>query len=178
MQRSEVDRQSTKVNPVGHRNYAGHVRFRAESELGKGALERCWEAAYSVGDVWARFRIVVDLGRNTCTLSRTPDTDYGPLLRELAGKTKQSLTPLPTPPQRVDSLTLDVQIIGLKMSQVSAAAVPAGPAGDWLVAQAFLPGSTESFLLGVSNRLSAGEIVIPKPESAPAVLHVLSQIFG
>jgi hypothetical protein len=107
-----------------------------------------------------------------------PETDYTALLRELAGKTDESLTPLPPPPRRVETLTFDIDIIGLKMSQVRPRAVASGPTGDWLVVQAYLPGSSKSFLLGVSNRLCAGEIVIPEPESGRAVVHALSQVFG
>ncbi len=178
MQRREMRTGSDESNPVESRLSAGHVRFRTESEMGMSALQRRWQAMYSYGDGWSRFKISVDLNRGKCTLVRAPDADYSAMLRELVGKTKESLTPLPPPTRRVESLTFDVDIIGLKMSRVSAREVPSGPAGDWLVVQAYLPGSTESFLLGVSNRLSAGEIIVPKAESAPAVLQALSQVFG
>ena len=98
------------------------------------------------------------------------------MLRELAGKPPESLTPIPPPSRRIDSLTFDIEIIGLKMPRVGAGAV--GPAGDWLVVQAYLPRSTESFLLGVSNRLAAGEIIVSRPESGPTIVHVLTQVFG
>jgi hypothetical protein len=94
------------------------------------------------------------------------------------GKPTGSVTPLPIPRNRVDSLTLDVEILGLKMTRVDAGAFKAGRAGDWLVVQAFLPRSAESFLLGLNDRMNAGEIVVAKPDSVPAVVDTLSQVFG
>ncbi|MGD8868560.1 MAG: hypothetical protein PVI01_13055 [Gemmatimonadales bacterium] len=179
MRRRDVDPGSGETNPVDSRLSAGHVRFRTESEMGLGALQRRWQATHSSAKGWSCFKITIDLDRHRCTLGRVPETDYSALLRDLAGKTDESLTPLPPPPRRVESLTFDIDIIGLKMSQVTPrAAARGGPAGDWLVVQAYLPGSTESFLLGVSNRFSAGEIVVPKPESGRAVIQALSQVFG
>ena len=78
---------------------------------------------------------------------------------------------------RLEKLTpFDVEIIGLRMPRVREGT--SGPSGDWLVVLAYLPGSTAGFLLGVSNRLGAGEIVVSRPESGQAVVHVLSQVFG
>jgi hypothetical protein len=142
-------------------------------------MGRRWQAIYAHGQGWARFRIAIDLGRQTCTLYRTPDSDYSAMLRELEGKSPDALTPIPKPAKKVDSLTFDVEVVGLKMPRVSpGATAAAGPAGDWLVVQAYLPGSTDHFLLGVSNRLGAGEFVVPKAESGPTVVHVLSQVFA
>lgn len=178
MRRRDVDSGSGETNPVGSHLTACHVRFRTETEMGLGALQRRWQATHSSGDSWSKFKIQIDLNRHRCTLARMRETDYSALLRDLAGKGDESLTPLPPPPRRVESLTFDIDIIGLKMSHVKPRAVTSGPAGDWLVVQAYLPGSSESFLLGISNRLSAGEIVIPKPESGRAVVQALSQVFG
>jgi hypothetical protein len=178
MRRREVDSGSSETNPVDSRLSAGHVRFRAESEMGLGALQRRWSATYSWGEGRSRFRITVDLDRSRLTLARTPEADYSALLRDLAGRTPESLTPLPPPSRRVETLTFDIDIVGLKMSDVNLQAAPSGPAGDWLVVQAYLPGSSEFFLLGISNRLAAGEIVIPRPQAGPAVLQALSQVFG
>lgn len=178
MRRREVDPGSGETNSVDSRLSASRLRFRTETEMGLGALQRRWQATHSSGESWSRFKIQIDLNRHRCTLARMPETDYSALLRDLAGKTEESLTPLPPPSRRVGSLTFDIDIIGLKMSQVGRRAATSGPAGDWLVVQAYLPGSSESFLLGISNRLSAGEIVIPKPESGRAVFQALSQVFG
>ena len=178
MRRREVDTGSSETNPVDSRLSAGHVRFRTEREMGLGALQRRWLATHSWAEGLSRFKITVDLDHSRLTLARVPEADYSALLRDLAGKTHESPTPLPPPLRRVESLTFDIDIIGLKMSQVNTRAVASGPAGDWLVVQSYLPGSSESFLLGVSNRHSAGEIVIPKPESGPAIYQALSQVFG
>ena len=176
MERHDVGTGRAGAQPVAAPAVAGHVRFRAESEPGQNSLNRRWQATYSHGQDWSHFGIAIDLSRQTCTLSRTAETDYSSLLRELAGKPPESLTPIPPPSRRIDSLTFDIEIIGLKMPRVGAGAV--GPAGDWLVVQAYLPRSTESFLLGVSNRLEAGEIIVSRPESGPTIVHVLTQVFG
>lgn len=176
MERRDIGTGRVGADPVAIPAVAGHVRFRAESEPGLDSLSRRWQATYSHGQNWSRFGIAIDLSRHTCTITRTPETGYAALLRELAGKPADSLTPIPPPSRRVDSLTFDMDIIGLKMPRVRAGAT--GPAGDWLVVQAYLPGSTESFLLGVSSRLAAGEIVVSRPEAGPAIVHTLSQVFG
>ncbi len=176
MERRDIGTAPSGAEPVAVPAVAGQVRFRTESEPGISALSRRWQATYSHGQSWSHFTIAIDLSRHSCTLSRTPETDYSAMLKELAGKPPDSLTPIPPPSRRVDSLTLDVEIIGLKMPRVRSGT--SGPSGDWLVVQAYLPGSTESFLLGVSNRLGAGEMVVPRPEAGPAVVHALSQVFG
>ena len=176
MERHDIGTGRTGAEPVAVPAVAGHIRFRAESEPGIDALSRRWQATYSHGQSWSHFTIAIDLSRHSCTIGRTPETDYSALLRELAGKPPDSLTPIPPPSRRIDSLTFDVEIIGLKMPRVREGT--SGPSGDWLVVQAYLPGSTEGFLLGVSNRLGAGEIVVSRPESGQAVVHVLSQVFG
>ncbi|MGD8698829.1 MAG: hypothetical protein PVJ43_06035 [Gemmatimonadales bacterium] len=178
MRRREVDTGSSETNPVDSRLSAGHVRFRTEREMGLGALQRRWLATHSWVDGQARFKITIDLDHGRLTLARTPEADYSALLEDLAGKDHESLTPLPPPSRRVESLTFDIDIIGLKMSRVNTRELAGGPAGDWLVVQAYLPGSSESFLLGVSNRLSAGEIVVPKAASGPSIIQALSEVFG
>jgi hypothetical protein len=176
MERHDISTGRPGAEPVAVPAVVGQARFRTESEPGIDALNRRWQATYSHGQSWSHFSIAIDLSRHKCTLSRVPETDYSPLLKELAGKPPDSISPIPPPSRRVDSLTLDVEIIGLKMPRVREGS--SGPSGDWLVVQAYLPGSTESFLLGVSNRLGAGEIVVSRPESGPAVVDVLSQVFG
>ncbi|UCC74717.1 MAG: hypothetical protein JSV86_09255 [Gemmatimonadota bacterium] len=141
-------------------------------------MRRRWQAIYSYGEGWSRFQFVVNLSRNTLTFHRSLDADYTAMIRALAGRPPGSLTPLPVPTGKVESITLETEIVGLKMSRVDAGAFQAGPSGDWLVVQAFVPRSSESFLLGVNDRLNAGEIVIARPEAVPAVIHALSQVFG
>ncbi len=66
----------------------------------------------------------------------------------------------------------------MRMSRINSGASLGGDAGDWLVVQAFVPGGAQSFLLGINDRLHAGEIVTSTPESGLAVFHTLSQVFG
>jgi hypothetical protein len=141
-------------------------------------MERRWEGIYSYGEGWARFGIVVDLALNTLTLQRSPDADYGTLLSELAGKSSGRPPAAGSPESRVNRLGLDAELVGLKLSRASAGNFQAAPAGDWVVIQAFIPGGTESFLLGVNDRLASGEIYIPSAESIPAVMQALLQVFG
>jgi hypothetical protein len=141
-------------------------------------MRRRWQAIFSYGEGWARFHFVINLNRNTVTFHRSLDVDYTAMLRVLSGKSQGSLTPLPPPTSKVESLTFDTEIVGLKMSRVDAGAFRAGPAGDWLVVQAFVPRGSESFLLGVNDRLNAAEIVITRPEAVTPVVHALMQVFG
>jgi hypothetical protein len=179
MERRDLGSQHAGADSVTSPAVAGHVRFRTESEPGIDNLNRRWQAIYAHGQGWARFRVVIDLSRHICTFYRVPESDYSALLRELAGKSPEGMTPIPPPSKRVDSLSFDMDIVGLKMPRVRpGGTTTTGPAGDWLVVQAYLPGSTQSFLFGVSNRLGAGEIVVPKAEWGPAVVHSLAQVFG
>ncbi len=157
---------------------AGHVRFRTEREPGVDPMRRRWEATYAHRDGWSRFSIAVDLTRNSCTFFRSPDGDYTAMLRELAGKAADSITPIPAPTRRLQLLTFDIEIVGLRMSRINSVAGPGGNSGDWLVVQAFVPGGAQSFLLGINDRLHTGEIVTSAPDSGVAVFHALSRVFG
>ncbi len=141
-------------------------------------MQRGWQGVYSFGEGWSCFDIRLDLDRMTLTLRRWPDAEYDAFLRKLAGRSDGSTTPLPPPAGRVDARTFDIELIGLKMAKVNAGAIQRGPNGDWLVVQAFLPRSAESFLFGVNDSLQAGELVIPRPESVSAVVHAFNQLFG
>ena len=138
-------------------------------------MRRRWQAVFSHGEGWARFHFVINLDRHTLTFHRALDVDYTALLQMLAAGSEQALTP---PTARLESLSFEAEIVGLKMSRVDAGAFRAGPEGDWLVVQAFLPGSSESFLVGVNDRLKAGEIVITRPAAVAPVVHALTQVFG
>jgi hypothetical protein len=141
-------------------------------------MRRRWQAVFSYGEGWSRFHFVVNLNRNTLTFHRSLDVDYSAMLRVLAGQPQGSLTPLPPPTTKLESFTFDTEIVGLKMSRVNAGAFKAGPEGDWLVLQAFVPRGSESFLVGVNDRLNAAEIVISRPEAVTTVVHALTQVFG
>lgn len=157
---------------------AGQVRFRTEREPGIDPMRRRWEAIFAHRDGWSRFAIALDLTRNSCTLFRAPDGDYKAMLRELAGKAVDSVTPLPPPTRRLQLLTFDVEVIGMRMSRINSGASLGGDAGDWMVVQAFVPGGAQSFLLGINDRLHTGEIVTSTAESGIAVFQTLSQVFG
>lgn len=178
MQRREAERGGVGQQPFPVQAAPRPLRFRAEAEPGGDPMRRRWQAIFSYGEGWSRFRFVVNLNRNTLTFHRSLDVDYSAMLRMLGGKSTASLTPLPPPTAKVEALTFDTEIIGLKMSRVDAGAFRAGPAGDWLVVQAFVPRGSESFLLGVNDRLNAAEIVIPRAEAVTSVVHALTQVFG
>ncbi len=178
MQRREAGRVGVGQQPFLVQAAPRPLRFRAEAEPGGDPMRRRWQAIFSYGEGWSRFHFVVNLNRNTLTFHRSLDVDYTAMLRVLAGKTGVSLTPLPPPTTRVESLTFDTEIVGLKMSRVNAGAFKAGPEGDWLVVQAFVPRGSESFLVGVNDRLNAAEIVITRPETVTSVVHALTQVFG
>jgi hypothetical protein len=178
MQRREAGRVDAGQQPFSIQVAPRPLRFRTEVEPGGDPMRRRWQAIYSYGEGWARFQIVANLSRNTLTLHRAVDADYSAMLEALAGGPQGSLTPLPPPTTKLESLTFDTEIIGLKMSRVDAGVFQAGPAGDWLVLQAFVPRGSESFLLGVNDRLNAAEIVIMRPEAMTAIVHALSQVFG
>ena len=178
MERRDVRVGDPKLQSFATQARPGLLRFRTESEPGGDPMRRRWQAVYSYGEGWARFQIAMNLGRNTLTLFRTLEADYTAMLRDLADKPMGSLTPIPPPSPKVESLSFDVELIGLKMTRVNAGAFQEGPAGEWLVVQAYVPRSAESFLVGVNDKLNAGEIVIPNIDSAPIVVHALMQVFG
>ncbi len=176
MERRDTRIGSTDAQP-SVRTAPSHLRFRTEMEPSGDPMRRRWQAVYSYGEGWARFTMAVNLNRGTLTLHRTQDADYAPMLRQLMGK-PSSVTPIPPATPKVESMSFDIEILGYKMTRINAGDFQAGGLGDWLVVQAYVPRSAESFVLGVNDRLNAGEIVIKRTQSVPAVLHVLSQIFG
>lgn len=178
MQRRDVQPGDVQSNYFAVQAVPRPLRFRTEAEPSGDPLRRRWQAVYSYGEGWSRFHIVINLNRHVLTLHRLSDADYSAMLRALAGRPEGSLTPLPPPSTRVESLSFDIEIVGLKMTRRNAGAFQADPSGEWLVVQAFVPCSVESFLLGVNDRLHAGELIMAKPESAPAVVRALSQVFG
>ncbi|KPK80157.1 MAG: hypothetical protein AMS25_09920 [Gemmatimonas sp. SM23_52] len=178
MQRRDVQPGEVQLGYFAVQAMPRPLRFRTEAEPSGDPLHRRWQAVYSYGEGWSRFHIVINLGRHVLTLQRLSDADYSAMLRALAGRPEGSLTPLPPPSIRVESLSFDLEVVGLKMARQNAGAFRADPSGDWLVVQAYLPRSVESFLLGVNDRLNAGELIIAKPESTPAVVRALSQVFG
>jgi hypothetical protein len=178
MQRREAGRVSVGQQPFPVQAAPRPLRFRAEAEPGGDPMRRRWQAIFSYGEGWSRFHFVINLNRNTLTFHRSLDVDYSAMLRVLAGKPQVSLTPLPPATTKLESLTFDTEIVGLKMSRVNAGAFKAGPEGDWLVVQAFVPRGSESFLVGVNDRLNAAEIVITRPEAVTSVVHALTQVFG
>lgn len=177
MPRRDVRLGSSPVQTSPVRATPAHLRFRTEAEPGGDPMRRRWKAVFSYGEGWSRFSIVVNLERGTLTLHRSLEADYSPMLRQLVGR-PSALTPLPLPKRKLESMTFDVEILGYKLARISAGEFQAGRSGDWLVVQAFVPNSAQSFLVGVNDRLNAGEVVIPRAESEPAVFHVLSQVFG
>ena len=178
MQRRDVQAGEVQLGYFAVQAVPRPLRFRTEAQPSGDPLRRRWQAVYSYGEGWSRFYIVINLGRHVLTLQRLSDADYSAMLRALAGKPEGSLTPLPPPSTRVESLSFDIEIVGLKMTRQNAGAFRADASGDWLVVQAFVPRSVESFLLGVNDRLHAGELMMTKPESVPAVVRTLSQVFG
>ena len=174
-QRGSGDNEAT---PPGDETPSRPLRFRTESQVGRDSMERRWAGIYSYGEGWARFGIVVDLALNTLTLQRSPDADYGALLSELSGKSSGRSPAAQSPESRVSKLSLDAELVGLKLSRASAGTFQAAPAGDWVVIQAFIPGGTDSFLLGLNDRLASGELYIPTAKSVPAVMQALIRVFG
>lgn len=177
MPRRETGVGSTPAHPYAVRSVPAHLRFRTEAEPGGDPMRRRWRAVFSYGEGWSRFGIVVNLERGTLTLHRSLDADYSAMLRQLLGK-PVTQTPLPLPKSKLESLTFDMEIVGYKLARINAGDFRPGRSGDWLVVQAFVPKSAESFLCGVNDRLNAGEIVIPRAESEPVVFRTLSQVFG
>ncbi len=177
MERRDSRIGSSSAQQPSVRTAPSHLRFRTEIEPSGDPMRRRWQAVYSYGEGWARFQVVANLNRGTLTLHRSPDADYSPMLRQLMGK-PNSVTPLPPATPKVESMAFDIEIFGYKMTRINAGDFQAGGLGDWLVVQAYVPRSAESFLIGVNDRLNTGEIVIQRAQSVPAVLHALSQVFG
>jgi len=153
------------------------LRFRTQPEEKGDPSRRRYQAVYSHEDGWSRFKLALDLARHSLTFFRAPNEDYGPLLLDLAGR-PPGIPRIPPPERRVDSLSFDIEVIGLKMASVQPRAGTGARSGEWSVVQAFVPGGSDSFLLGVNDRLAAGEIVIARPQSVRAVVLALATVFA
>lgn len=155
-----------------------HVRFRAQRDLGSPAARRAWDATYAHEDGWARFKIVVEMTSHTAAFIRTADDAYGPMLRALVGKRPGARPPTVPPTERHESLTFDMEVMGTRMSRLSAGVFNPSAAGDWFVLQVFLPRSAESFILAVNDKTATGELAIPPGRSVSAVVHALAAVFS
>lgn len=165
-------------------------RFRTDRDpRGTDQMHRHWQARYSHRGGWCQFEVAIDLERETCSFYRVGGTNYEPLLYDLARSLLGDRVTLPDAPEPAARVTLDASLVGLRMGRATAGlgtpADPAGvgpfrpdPNGDWLVVRAFVPRGQESFLLGVSDRVGSGEIVITQPGSGVAVLRALYPAFG
>ncbi len=177
MQRRDVGGEGARPHVFRTEEPPRPLRFRSKPEEGDEPVSRRWEAVYLYGDDRFPFNIELDLSRLTLTLYRQAEVNYSPMLRELAGwPFGLDITP-PHSGESTRSLTLDVELIGLRMPGVHGS-FGSGPAGEWLVVQAFLPRSAESFLLGVNDRQQAGEIAIPRSEDLEEVFQTLARVFG
>jgi hypothetical protein len=152
------------------------LRFRAQPEGGSKPSRRRYQAAYSHANGSSRFKIDVDLVHNELTFHRGSGDDYRAMLLDLAGH-PPGLSRIPSPRSRLDSLSFDIEVIGLKLPAVQPA-LEANRAGGWLVVRAFVPSATDSFLLGTNEGQAAGEIVIARPKSTRAVVLTLAKVFG
>lgn len=164
-------------------------RFRTDRDpRGTDQTRRRWQARYSHSGGWSLFEIAIDLEGVTCTFLRVGGADYRPLLLDLAQTLIGEAVALPELPEPAARLSLDANLVGLKMLRATASAAEAGaaptgpyrpdPNGDWLVVRAYVPDGTESFLLGVSDRVGTGEIVTPDTGSGEAVVRTLSRVFA
>lgn len=153
------------------------LRFRTQPESGSEPTRRRYQAIYSHQDGWSRFKVAVDLARNSLTLYRSPEQDYTALLLDLAGR-PPGISRVPPPKARVEALSLDIEVIGLKMASVQPGAGAGAKGGEWAVVQAFVPGGSDSFLFGTNDRLAAGEFVIGRPQSVRAVILTLAKVFA
>jgi hypothetical protein len=177
MQRRDVDGERYRPHVFRTGSAPSPLRFRTRPEQADDPVRRRWEAVYLYGDERFPFIIELDMSRLTLTLRRLEDVDYSPMLRELAGWPFGLTTAHPPSGGPARSQTFDVEIIGLRMPGVHGS-FGSGPAGGWLVVQAFLPRSAESFLLGVNDNREAGEIAIQRAESVETVVQALAEVFG
>ena len=182
MPRRETSTSRPTPKLFGLQSALGHFRFRATAEPGGDPMVRIWRATYSHDEGWSYFQIVVNLSRNSCSFHRAADADYTSMLADLSESLAGPLTSLDSL-SRVEALGFDFELIGLKMSreagsQLTGGAFSSGTPGDWMVIQLYLPNSSDSFLLGLNDRLGAGEIVLNRPETGPRVLQALGLVFG
>lgn len=166
----------------------GQFRFRANPEPGGDPSRRLYRVTYSHEEGWSYFNVAIDLSRSTCTFHRSSDADYSRLLSHIALVFTGKLELQGSWPSGRDSLTFDFELLGLRMSreigaEIASRAALSGtfqpdPSGDWLVVQLFVPGSTDSFVLGLNDRMAAGEISLTRPDSGAAVVAALAEVFG
>lgn len=165
-------------------------RFRSDRDpRATDQAHRRWQARYSHPGGWATFDLSVDLAGGACTFHRVKGTDYSALLADLTRSLMGPGARLPRTSEPVERIALETTVVGLKMARGtgsvrdlggdSAHAGPfrADPSGEWLVVRAFVPDGSESFLLAVSDRLGAAEIVVPSTEAGAAALRTLGPVF-
>ena len=165
-----ADRDLEAGGSGGGAKARGLFRFRANPEPGGDPARRLYRVTYSHDDGWSYFNIALDLGRNTCTLYRAGDADYTILLNHLAVTFTGEPLPRGLPTAESESLELDFELMGLRMTRELSAettdpgafsgAFRADSAGDWLVVQVFVPGGTDTFILALNERMAGGEISI------------------
>lgn len=176
-----VGRDAGSIDPdSGSRagSSGGPVRFRTEPQPSLDSSERIWQGVYSYADGQARFRITIDVTLNRFTLQRSQGSDYKAMLRQLVGKAASHALQAAASGSRVEHLNFDIEIIGVKLTRVGAGVFEPGPGGDWFVVQAFVPGGSDSFLLGVNDHMAAGEFFVPRPESTGAVARELGKLLA
>lgn len=155
-----------------------HVRFRAQRDPRSPPSRPSWDATYGHADGWARFRVVLDMAKHTVAFLRTSDDVYGPMLKALAGQRPGIRVPSVPASERHSSLTFDIQVMGTRMSRLSAGVFSPSAVGDWSVIQIFLPQSAESFILAFNDKTATGELVVPSIRSLQVVIKALAQVFG
>ena len=155
-----------------------HVRFRAQRDPGSPSARPSWDATYGHEDGWARFRVVVDMASHTVAFVRTPDDVYAPILKALAGRRPGVRVPSLPPSERHSSVTFDMQVMGTRMSRLSAGVFNPSAVGDWSVIQVFLPQSAESFILAFNDKTASGELVVPSLRSLQVVISALAVVFS
>ncbi|UCF21197.1 MAG: hypothetical protein JSU87_07370 [Gemmatimonadota bacterium] len=154
------------------------VRFRTEPQRSLDTAERIWQGVYSYADGWARFGITIDATLNRLTLRRSSGSDYSEMLHQLVGRAAEPALNTAVRGPRVEQLSFEMEIVGVKLTRVSAGVFKPGPGGDWLVVQAFVSGGSDAFLLGINDHMATGELFIPRSESSPVVLKALARVFG
>ncbi len=165
------------------------LRFRTDADpAGSSPAHRHWKARYASPDgSWAPFDLDIDFDRGTCVLQRASGSDYRPLVCDLVRTFLGVETS--NPPRvrdRVNTLALPFEIVGLKMSRSLGGLTPAdgpghyrsSPAGDWMVLQVFVPGRSESFLLGINDRQGCGELVPTGKDDGAPVIKTLARVFN
>ena len=162
-------------------------RFRTDPDPRATDLtHRRWQARYAHDAGWAPFDLALDMDTAECTFSRVRGTDYSAVRKDLARSLFGAEPPAPGSAEPAPAVALPIRLVGPKMSRSAAPGAPSPasgpfrskPAGDWFVVEVLAAERGGSFLLGVNDRLGAGEIVVTRPETVPAVLKALGPVFA